>query len=345
MPALGVGIVGSGSVVRGIHLPTLARIPELFEVRHITDVDSRAARSVAESAAARWSTSIDDLLSDDDVDVVAVCSPHRFHAEHVIAACEAGKAAVLCEKPFATSADEAERIAESSRRTGVPVVVGAMHTYDPAWTWARAEWENLPDDVRLVRSSIVLPTNDRFEGWSTEVPHPTEIPSRDVGSPEARAAAISARLLGLAIHDLPLVRTFLPHWRDLEVISAQLLHPVGYAVLLRAGDRLAQIVGSFRSHWAPEWEFEAVGSDAALAITFPPSYVHAGSATACLRRAGERRVSGDDEANGYEREWSRVHDLATGSIFDPAELDVLVDDLCFAVMVADRAGAYVKAAA
>jgi predicted dehydrogenase len=37
--------------------------------------------------------------------VVPICSPHRFHAPQVTAACRAGKRAVLCEKPFAMSGD------------------------------------------------------------------------------------------------------------------------------------------------------------------------------------------------------------------------------------------------
>ena len=83
-------------------------------------------------AGAVASTSLDTLLDDPAVDIVAVCSPHEFHAEQVVAACGAGKKAVFCEKPLAVTRDEAERIAEASARYGVPVVVGTMNLWDPA---------------------------------------------------------------------------------------------------------------------------------------------------------------------------------------------------------------------
>jgi predicted dehydrogenase len=53
---------------------------------------------------------------------------------------EAGKRAVLCEKPLATDAEQAAAIAEASRRTGVPVIVGAMHTLEPGWLNLQRIW-------------------------------------------------------------------------------------------------------------------------------------------------------------------------------------------------------------
>ena len=130
---LGVGFVGAGPVTQAIHLPTLARLTELFTVTHVTDITDEIATSVAARVGARSSTSIDELLGDPRVDVVAVRSPHQFHAAQVIDACRAGKKAVLCEKPFATSADEAAEIAAVSAETEVPIIVGAMHAFDPGW--------------------------------------------------------------------------------------------------------------------------------------------------------------------------------------------------------------------
>ncbi|MEO8282975.1 MAG: gfo/Idh/MocA family oxidoreductase, partial [Pseudarthrobacter sp.] len=47
-PALiGVGILGAGPVTQAIHLPSLARLGHLLEVRHIMDVDPLVAEAVA----------------------------------------------------------------------------------------------------------------------------------------------------------------------------------------------------------------------------------------------------------------------------------------------------------
>ncbi|BAS14578.1 hypothetical protein AHiyo8_28810 [Arthrobacter sp. Hiyo8] len=72
---LGVGILGAGPVTQAIHLPSLARLRNILEVRHIMDVDSAVAESVAARVGAKHSTSIDALLGDPDVDIVAICSP------------------------------------------------------------------------------------------------------------------------------------------------------------------------------------------------------------------------------------------------------------------------------
>ena len=87
----------------------------------------------------------------------------------MIAACRAGKRAVLCEKPFATTAEQAAEIAAVAAETRVPVLVGAMHTFDPAWKAAVDGWGDLASSAVAIRSSIVLPPNPRFEDVATEV--------------------------------------------------------------------------------------------------------------------------------------------------------------------------------
>jgi predicted dehydrogenase len=342
---IGIGIIGSGSVVQGIHLPTLARLGEEFRVRHIMDVDLDAAQSVASRIGARASASVDDLLADPDVDVVAVCSPHSFHSEHVIAACRAGVSVVLCEKPFATTTAQARTMADEAARSGTRVVVGAMHTFDPAWAFAKERAGDLLTQAGVIRSSIVLPFNGRYEDWSTEVAQPVGIPPRDVSTPEARATQITARVLGLGIHDIPLVRSVLPDWRNVEVSSAELLTPLGYAVTLRSGDRAVQLVGSFRDYGSPEWEFEATASSGSVHIAFAPSYVQAGSGVTTVRRGETADVFTGAAENGYEREWRHVADLARDPGRSTTSLDDLVDDLAFAIDVAERAGTHMRHAA
>jgi myo-inositol 2-dehydrogenase / D-chiro-inositol 1-dehydrogenase len=84
---IGVGFLGAGPVTQAIHLPTLSRLADQFQIAHVMDVDARTASQLADSVGARHSTSVDDLLADPNVDVVAVCSPHKYHAAQVVAAC------------------------------------------------------------------------------------------------------------------------------------------------------------------------------------------------------------------------------------------------------------------
>ena len=348
---LGVGILGAGPVTQAIHLPSLARLRDILEVRHIMDVDPAVAESVAARVGARFSSSMEELLADPEVEIVAICSPHQFHAVQVIAACRAGKKAVLCEKPFAMNGEEAAAIAAVSAETGVPIVVGAMHTFDPGWLAAESAWGSLPDQVHTVRSSIVLPPNPRFEDFATEIVGRTPPPA-PAGAPADTAtvdtAAVKAKLtggiMGLAIHDLPLVRRFAPDFRAVEVLHAQTVLPFGYVISLRAGAVTIELRAAMNGTWEPSWTFEAIGDDASLSIDFTPSYVHAGSATARIRTAASTTVLGPFGHNGYEGEWRKLAELARGTGTAPNP-ETLIHDLEFALAIADAAAACVDAGA
>ncbi|MFJ4029827.1 Gfo/Idh/MocA family protein [Paenarthrobacter sp. NPDC089989] len=339
---LGVGILGAGPVTQAIHLPSLARLGDLLTVRHIMDVDPAVAESVAARVGATHSTSIDALLGDPQVDVVAICSPHQFHAEQVIAACRAGKKAVLCEKPFAWNAEEAAQISAVSEETGVPIIVGAMHTFDPGWLAAEANWGDLPETTHTIRSSIVLPPNARFEDFATEIitrPAPGTPDYKDV---EVIKGMLRGGIMGLAIHDLPLVRRFTPDFEEIEVLEARHVRPFGYVISLRTPTRTIELRAAMNNTWKPEWSFEAFSDDEAVRIDFTPSYVQAGSAVATFSRGEATTVHGPFDHNGYEGEWRELAAIATGTKQAPAAV-TLIDDLTFALDIAEATAARVDA--
>lgn len=344
LPAvLGVGILGAGPVTQAIHLPSLARLRDTFEVRNIMDVDPEVAESVASRVGSAFSTTVEELLADPSVDVVAICSPHQFHAAQVIAACRAGKKAVLCEKPFAMSGDEAASISAVSAETGVPIIVGAMHTFDPGWLAAEAAWGDLPGQVHTIRSSIVLPPNPRFEDFATEIVGRAPLPASDTTDPEVIKAMLTGGVMGLAIHDLPLVRRFTPDFASVEVLHAETVKPFGYVISLRAGEVTIELRAAMNATWEPSWDFDAIADDTSLSINFTPSYVHAGSATARISTSGQTTVLGPYGHNGYEGEWHKLAELARGTGTAPSA-ETLIHDLEFALAIAEAAAAQVDTA-
>ena len=72
---LGVGIIGAGPVTQAIHLPTVATLGDRLQVVHIMDVNAEVGALVASRTGARSTTSVQTLLEDPEVDVVAICSP------------------------------------------------------------------------------------------------------------------------------------------------------------------------------------------------------------------------------------------------------------------------------
>ena len=82
--------------------------------RQQASADAFAARHGAVRAYGSYAA----LLSDPEVDVVYVATPHPFHEQNVLAALDAGKA-VLCEKPLGMRAAEAERMVAAARDRGL----------------------------------------------------------------------------------------------------------------------------------------------------------------------------------------------------------------------------------
>ena len=102
------------------------------EVRWAIDVDRGRSVSVARSlrSPARPASDYQQALADPQVDVVDVCLPHALHAPVTVEAADAGKH-VLCEKPMATSLDEADRMVEAAERAGVVLMIAENVRFDP----------------------------------------------------------------------------------------------------------------------------------------------------------------------------------------------------------------------
>ncbi len=96
----------------------------------------RAEATARQLGIPRAYGSYEALLADPDIDAVYVPLPNHLHAQWAIAAARAGKH-VLCEKPLAMSAAEAQTIVDAGREAGVVVMEAFMYRQHPSWVAVR----------------------------------------------------------------------------------------------------------------------------------------------------------------------------------------------------------------
>jgi xylose dehydrogenase (NAD/NADP) len=124
------GVMGTANIAQGVLIPAIQQ-STFGTVEVIGSRDLERARSVSQSLGiGRAVGSYEALLNDPDIDAVYIALPNALHAEWTIRAAEAGKA-VLCDKPLATSANDAARQIEACSKHGVSLMEGFMYRFHP----------------------------------------------------------------------------------------------------------------------------------------------------------------------------------------------------------------------
>ena len=340
----GVGIIGAGPGVAALHIPTLARLAEEFRVVHVADAGSGRADAIAEQVGARSSRGIDELLRDPDVEVVAICSPPAHHAAQILASVASGKRGILCEKPVGTTVAEAQGAIEACRDAGIPLLVGTNHYFDPAWGRAKHYLTATGGPVVSISVTLALPPNGRYHDVVAELQTLAgQRSGPDLARPEIAAAVVRQLLSGLAIHDLPLVRDLAP--RIERVVFARALPPIGFAVGFLASGIPVQLTTVMLPEGADAlWRLTVTTERDRLDVTFPPAFVHAGSARVRVLAAGGNDTTyGRVADDGYIAEWQALAELLRSGM--PVEYEELLDDARFALGLADEAAALIGAVA
>ncbi len=130
MDQLRIGVLGAARIVPMALLSAAQQVPEAS----IVTIGARNARRAQGFAhkhhIPRAAASYDDVLSDPEVDAVYIALPNSLHHRWTLQALQAGKH-ILCEKPFAANADEAEEIARAAEQANKVVMEALHYRYHP----------------------------------------------------------------------------------------------------------------------------------------------------------------------------------------------------------------------
>ena len=128
MSKIKIGIIGAGYIA-GVHTSVLAR-DERVQIIAVHDVVPTAAERLAGAYSATAVATAQEVLERSDA--VFVTTPNTQHVSLAIAAIEAGKH-VFCEKPLATSLDEAQRVFKKASETNKVFQVGHNRRFAPVY--------------------------------------------------------------------------------------------------------------------------------------------------------------------------------------------------------------------
>ena len=128
--SLRVGIAGLGRSGWNIHAKTFQGLSDLYQVVAVADADAERRSEAEKTFGCRAYAKFDELIADDEPDLLVVASPNLYHVEHAIAGMRSGKH-VVCEKPFALSASEADAAIDATLETGKVLAPFQNRRYEP----------------------------------------------------------------------------------------------------------------------------------------------------------------------------------------------------------------------
>ena len=129
---LRLGIIGCGGIANGKHMPAEKRNPRAEMVAFCDIIPERAQKAKEEYGTEDSAVYTDykELLKDETIDAVLVLTHNKEHCRITVDALNAGKH-VLCEKPMATTYEEAVKMIEAAKKNNKVLTIGYQNRWRP----------------------------------------------------------------------------------------------------------------------------------------------------------------------------------------------------------------------
>ncbi len=184
MKQLNIGIIGAGRIGK-VHMQSITYNVPSARVLGITDVFKDGLQELADKyGIPKVYNDYKEMLADEEIDAVLVCSSTDTHADISIEAAQAGKH-IFCEKPVDLTPEKVKAVIAAVEKAGVKLQVGFNRRFDHNFAHVRS----LINDGKVGNLELI------------------KITSRDPEPPSAEYAAVSGGMfLDMTIHDFDMAR-------------------------------------------------------------------------------------------------------------------------------------------
>ncbi|MEZ0536489.1 Gfo/Idh/MocA family protein [Caldicellulosiruptoraceae bacterium PP1] len=122
------GIVGCG-VISDTHAKAISELKDDLELVAVCDVIEERAKKLAEKYNVKYYLDYNEMLKDDEIDAISVCTPSGMHADMAELAAEHGKH-VIVEKPMDITLEQADKIVRAQEENDVVIEVIFQHRFN-----------------------------------------------------------------------------------------------------------------------------------------------------------------------------------------------------------------------
>lgn len=135
---LNVAIIGAGRMGK-IHFDAY-KVIDGVKVTCAADVDIEGAKARFNDPGVVFYKTQEELLANEKVDIVDVCSPTYMHSEHILYSLNKGLH-TICEKPVALTVDDAKKIADTAQSSGVFFMVAQVIRFWPEYEYLKKVYD------------------------------------------------------------------------------------------------------------------------------------------------------------------------------------------------------------
>ena len=240
MNQLKAAVIGLGTIAP-MHINSLKAIGVPITAVCDTHVE-KAEKAARELGCAAFSKNI-YMLAEADFDVLHICLPHHLHAPAAIAALSHGKH-VLCEKPMATTIEDAEKMISAAKENNKILGVIFQNRYSPGATLIKTALES--GELGAVKGGWLRVTWNRPDSYYTE--------SDWRGRWETEGGGV---LINQSIHSFDMMNYFLGNPIAVDAAIANRAHPVievedvAEGVITYGDTKVSFFVNTFHPYDAP----------------------------------------------------------------------------------------------